>query len=447
MTELHEARARLKDSEQRLRAVLENSHDAFIAIDEAGAVVEWNRAAETLFGWSSDEALGQPMAELIVPRALRQAHREGMHRYLTTRTSRVLDKRMQLTAQHRDGREFPVEMTISRVALERGQLFTAFLHDISKRVETELQLRESESRLRSITDNAPALIAYVDRRGLVQFANRAVNDWHGGQAANVVGASVDALLGAPQREGLRGIVERALAGERCVAEMAMPHPQGGERHVEFVAVPDGGGDAATRGCHVMGLDVSDRKALARVHAEQALRDPLTGLPNRAAWSEELERALSRYQRQGTAAVMMFIDLDGFKAVNDTHGHAAGDVVLRAFAERLRGSLRASDFVARLAGDEFVVLLDAVADPENDPVPIAQKILDAASTGTVFQGQRLAIRPSIGIGVQHGAALDAESLMRCADEAMYLAKGAKSSGIHMKRCSGSSCRTFVQLAVR
>lgn len=446
VTELHEARTRLKDNEHRLRAVLRNSHDAFVAIDESGDVVEWNPAAEALFGWPSDDALGQPMVELIVPPAHRRAHAEGMQRYLTTRTSHVLNKRIQLAARHRSGSEFPVEMTISTVALEHGQLFTAFLHDISKRVATESQLRESESRLRSITDNAPALIAYVDCLGLIQFANRAVSEWFGEDANGLVGAPADALTGRSNVGSLDGFIERALGGEQVVTEVEVKHASGETRHVEFVAIPDAGTDGATRGCHVMGFDVSDRRELARVYAEQALRDALTGLPNRAAWEDELQRGLARCQRNGSAAVVMFINLDGFKSVNDTHGHAAGDAVLRTFAERLRTCLRSSDLVARLAGDEFVVLLDHVVDPDRDPLIIARKILEAASSGAKFQGRRLPIRPSIGVGVQRGPKHDAEALMRCADEAMYIAKNAKGSGVHMKTCSGATCRTFVLPAV-
>ena len=116
-----------------------------------------------------------------------------------------------------------------------------------------------------------------------------------------------------------------------------------------------------------------------------------------------------------------MDVDFFKKVNDTYGHATGDVVLKEFADRLRTTLRTTDVVARLSGDEFVVLLSPVGDADQDPEIIARKVLAAVEPPLFFQGHALEIRPSIGIAVQHGPNFDASALMRLADEAMYAAK--------------------------
>jgi diguanylate cyclase (GGDEF)-like protein len=121
------------------------------------------------------------------------------------------------------------------------------------------------------------------------------------------------------------------------------------------------------------------------------------------------------------ATVMFLDLDGFKQVNDAWGHAAGDALLCEFAHRLRGCLRRSDFIARLGGDEFVVLLDRITHPDVDPVVVARKVLAAMEASVYVDSQALQIRPSIGIAVQRGPLRDAARLVQAADEAMYKAK--------------------------
>ena len=131
--------------------------------------------------------------------------------------------------------------------------------------------------------------------------------------------------------------------------------------------------------------------------------------------------------------VMFLDLDDFKLINDTHGHAAGDHVLREFAAALRETLRPEDIVARLAGDEFVVLLDRVADIDVDPLKVAAKIIRRVANGTSFEGQHLPIRPSIGVSIQRGPDYDAVALMRCADEAMYAAKRARNRTPQLREC--------------
>lgn len=164
--------------------------------------------------------------------------------------------------------------------------------------------------------------------------------------------------------------------------------------------------------------------LARMHEERALTDALTGLPNRAAWTAELERAVARAQRAGTAAAVMFIDIDGFKQINDACGHAIGDAVLVEFAMRLRRTLRRSDFIARLAGDEFVVLLDRVTDAAGNPPVVAAKLMVAMQAPVEANGHTLQVRPNIGVAVQTGPDFDAATLTREADAAMYAIKRAR-----------------------
>lgn len=438
-TQRHRAEQRLRESENKYRSVLEHTHDAFIAADDAGRIIEWNPAAEATFGWRRSEVLGKPMDTIVVPPRLRAAHRAGMARYVETGESRVLDQRLQMPAWHRAGHEFPIEMTISRVSIGGRDAFSAFLHDISAREQAREALKASVSQLRTIADNVPALIAHVGSDLRYRFANRTYADWFGVEPEAIVGLPMADVLRPEHFEGLAPRLQEVLAGRTVAFDMDVHDRAGRLRHMRATYVPEpraDGDPGAPDSFHIMVHDQTAQVRLARMLGEQALRDELTGLPNRAAWNDELGRAIARARRSGQATAVMFLDLDGFKQVNDTHGHAAGDHVLAAFAGILRGSLRASDFVARLAGDEFVVLLDRVADIEGDPPAIAGKIIERAAAGTVFDGRHIAIRPSIGIGIQHGPAFDAAALMRCADEAMYAVKRARDGRPQVRACAGA-----------
>jgi PAS domain S-box-containing protein len=139
-------------SETRLRAMLEAALDAVVTMDHRGRVIGWNHAAETTFGYRAEEVVGRDMADLIVPPSLRGAHREGLARFLETKRPVVLDKRLELKGMHKNGTEFPVELTITRIALPGAPTFTGYLRDISDRLDAEAELRASRARLVEVAD-------------------------------------------------------------------------------------------------------------------------------------------------------------------------------------------------------------------------------------------------------------------------------------------------------
>ncbi|NDK39597.1 GGDEF domain-containing protein [Pseudoxanthomonas gei] len=180
---------------------------------------------------------------------------------------------------------------------------------------------------------------------------------------------------------------------------------------------------------------SDHSAeLAADMERRALRDELTSLPNRTAWLEELARGIARARRAGTPLAVVYMDLNEFKEVNDSHGHAAGDRVLQTFSVQLRDCVRTTDFVARLSGDEFAILLEGFQDVERDVTAVAGKIIDASHAGTPWGALTLRCLPSVGIAFQTGPDYSTETLVRCADEAMYRAKNARTH-FSISDCSG------------
>ena len=176
------------------------------------------------------------------------------------------------------------------------------------------------------------------------------------------------------------------------------------------------------GVSVTARDVTQRKLIEAQLRSRAENDVLTGLPNRTLFFERLEQKLAKARKQRSGVAVLFLDVDHFKRVNDTHGHAAGDAVLIEFARRLRNSVRAPDIVARLSGDEFAIMvgeLDDIGQVER----VAAHIVDALAAPFEFEDKRLSISASIGIGFSAHGLESAQSLVARADRKLYQAKAA------------------------
>ena len=205
--------------------------------------------------------------------------------------------------------------------------------------------------------------------------------------------------------------------------------------VGLSAVVDGAQDFLVKGSFDAGLlrrslsFAAHRKRAERALLQRALHDELTGLPKRELLLDRLQEALKRAQRGHSEGALLFIDLDRFKQINDSHGHAAGDAVLVEVSCRLRAALRGSDTAARMGGDEFVVLLPTVAAP-HDALAVGRKLLESLAQPLVHHGQALALSASIGVAVFRGTDDTAEQLMARADAAMYAAKEAGRGSVRL-----------------
>ena len=197
--------------------------------------------------------------------------------------------------------------------------------------------------------------------------------------------------------------------------------KGGTRiFVESSIFPLRNGSGEITGFRGIATDVTERRRFEQKLAEMATHDALTGLPNRTLLSDRLTVALELSRRTGNRLAVMMLDLDRFKAVNDSMGHDVGDKLLKAVGKRLKVTMRKSDTVARMGGDEFVVLLPQIPHA-NEAAKFAQRILDAFREPFVFNGYRPSITTSIGIAVYPEGGKDIESLLKNADTAMYWAK--------------------------
>jgi len=296
---------------------------------------------------------------------------------------------------------------------------------------SEVRRHIADRRLRDVTDNLPALVAYIDSEQRFQFCNATYRDWLGIEPSALIGRCVRDVISPQMYEARCGAIERALAGERVEFEVETPL-KGALHALHNVYIPDRAADGRVRGLYALSADVSALKAVERQLSALARIDALTGLPNRHALNERLPEALARAERSGDLLALMFIDVDRFKAINDRLGHGVGDLVLQEFAERLRGSVRATDTVARLAGDEFVVVLEGLGT-DVEPTAVAQKICAQMVRPFEVGGHVLDVTTSIGVAFHRHGRLDPSELLARADAALY---AAKTSGRNTFQMSGT-----------
>ena len=289
-------------------------------------------------------------------------------------------------------------------------------------LEAQRALAESEQRLRDITDNLPVLIAYIDHEERLTFANDTARRWYGLDLSRVLGRPLREVLGEAHYAERRGALHKALSGERVQFEVVSTI-RGRPHTLQMTYIPDRREDGRIAGVYGLSTDVTELKDIQVRLAEMAHLDNVTGLPNRNRFDEVLPLAIKRAARHPAPLALLFLDIDRFKAINDSHGHAAGDRVLREFGQRLLESVRATDTVARLAGDEFVVLLEGVAGV-GEAERIAEKIVQRVKLPIDLDGQPLQVSTSIGIAMHRpGSGESPSTLLRRADEALYAAKGA------------------------
>lgn len=277
----------------------------------------------------------------------------------------------------------------------------------------------SEERLRRITDNIPLMVGYIDRERRYRFNSRYYETWSGRPLAEITGRTVAEVLGPIVYAQVAPNLERAFAGERVDYDVEVPGPDG-VRYVRGSYIPDRGPDGSIAGVFTSSGDVTQIRETERELERLAQFDALTGLANRHRFNDGIAAALQRSQRSGLPVALLFLDIDGFKAINDTLGHAAGDDVLLEFAHRMLQAVRSTDLVARLAGDEFVIVLEGVHGREEARF-IARKII--ASMRREFRAGDTMVRvtTSIGIALGKGGETTSEALLKRADTALYAAK--------------------------
>jgi diguanylate cyclase (GGDEF)-like protein/PAS domain S-box-containing protein len=279
--------------------------------------------------------------------------------------------------------------------------------------------RHSEERIQRLLHDAFDVIAVLDAELAVRYVTPAIARLLGLGPRTVVGHSWTEVVHPDDRQVVRRTIRSTRDGRNAHAEIRLLAEDGSERYVEMtvsrIGESDGGG--FTVSCH----DITRRFELEQQLKHQAFHDALTGLANRALLQDRLRHSVERCRREDTEFAVLFVDLDDFKNVNDSLGHAIGDALLRTVARRIRTTVRAQDTAARLGGDEFAVLVEGVTDHEVVDT-IAERLVAALCEPVRVAGAELLVAGSVGVAYGSGRTKDVEDVMRNADLALYEAKG-------------------------
>jgi len=289
-----------------------------------------------------------------------------------------------------------------------------------ERRKAETDLYETNQALQALIQASPLAILALDPAGKVTLWNPAAEAIFGWSPAEVVGRP-NPIFPKERQEEFNVLFQRTVRGESITGvEMAWQKRDGRILDLSLSTAPMCEASGRVRGVMAVIADISEVKQAERSIQHLAYYDTLTGLPNRLLLKDRLGQNLVQANREGHLVGVIFLDLDRFKVINDTLGHAAGDQLLRAVAERVKGCVRKSDTVARLGGDEFLVILPAINHAE-DATAITQKIINVLADPFELNDQEVFTSTSIGIALYPADGYDVDSLIRSADLAMYQAK--------------------------
>lgn len=411
----------LEEKQELLNAVLESIDVAVVACDAVGNLTLFNRAAQIAHGldlkaiapseWSRYYSLYQgdgrtPLAMDNIPlvRALKGD-------IVRDQTMVIAPKGMPVRTMLASGR-------MLRSASGRPLGAVAVMKDITELSVSREQLAMSERMLRTITDNVPVLIACLDGERRYTFANAVHASWLGKPAERILGQTMEEAFGREYHADQVAALAHAWQGQmsQCEHEIVRKNHT---RIVHSTFLPQVHNDVVT-GVFVLTTDATASRQHERNLHALAHTDALTSLPNRRHFEAALNAAAGKRRESGHHVALLYLDIDHFKQINDTYGHANGDAALVEFARRLQTVVRGPDVVARLAGDEFTVLLQDVRS-EADVELIMRKILAAVWSPFVLTDCTIDVGTTIGAAMSGGLMVTPALLMESADAALYTAK--------------------------
>ncbi len=413
----------LAKSEERYRDVFEASPSPmWVWDDETLRIVAVNQAAIDHYGYSREEFLRITVRDIWEP---------SEHlRYERNIRSRSQQENLRLERRHRvkDGRIIDTEVTARRLTMDGRPVWLTLVNDVSVRKRAEAALRESEEQFRQLAGNIPQAFWITD-------ATLQRTLYVSPAAADMLGRPLEEIL-----EDRRVLVRSVHRDDRVrVRDARRTMALGGYNETYRIVRPDGTirwvhdrafpvHDESGRVHRVAGIaeDITDRKLAEERLMHLAHYDVLTSLPNRVLFYDRLRQALAQAKRNQWITGVMFMDVDRFKNINDTLGHAVGDRLLQQASERLTAAVRTGDTVGRLGGDEFAIVLSNLGNAQNAQV-VAQKILAGFNEPFRLEGAEIFVTTSIGITLYPDDSTEQDTLIKNADAAMYRAKEAGRNG--------------------
>lgn len=407
---------RLSESAERYRGIVEATQDAFWLLDDTGKILEVNDACCRLTGFSRQELLKRSLSDLdqATPERLAQ---------LKERVMQFGSDRIETRYRNRAGHQIDVEIGITW--LPESRQFVGFLHDISERREAEEKLRQAAR----VFENTDEGVMITDSEARIEMVNAAFSRITGYLPDEVLGQTADILQsGRHPAEFFEDMWRQLRHGGHWQGEV-WNRRRNGQLYATWLTISDVQDDGGHIQHFVAVLsDITSLKQSQQRLDYLAHHDFLTGLPNRLLLKARIEHGIQRAYRERSVLALLFIDLDHFKEVNDRLGHAAGDELLQDVARRMAGLVRAEDTLARVGGDEFVLLLEGCPD-RLETAKVADKLLALFPVRVDAEPAPILVTASIGVAFCPGDGTDADSLLDRADAAMYIAKSDGRARVH------------------
>jgi len=414
---------------QRYRTLVEHSPDG-VVVHERGNLVFANPAMVRLLGATRvSDLVGQPVARFVDPRDV-----PGMQaRIDCLTTTGDASEPAEMTLICLDGRRVDVETVSVLTVWHERRAYQVVIHDLTPQRLAEAAQRRAELHFTTVVFQLEEGVVVIDRSGCIESINPAAQRIFGHDGGDLVGTSIAALplslldANAQPMSAARHPVARTLATGETIARyvFGVDRPDGQRRWLSGSSRLLNPGDPNSPAVSSFN-DITEFRASRRQLEYQATHDPLTGLANRSLVLSRLAGALGTSEDLPVSTVL-FIDLDGFKSINDTLGHAIGDTVLQIVAQRLQRSLRHDDVVGRIGGDEFLVLLSGRTLPI-DLDTLVLRLRQAMAEPIIARGHRIHIDASIGVTpLRPGDPRTPEAVLHDADVAMYRAKSVTQAG--------------------
>ncbi|CAA7620282.1 diguanylate cyclase [Magnetospirillum sp. SS-4] len=401
----------LRESEERLWRILEESPMGVSASRRSdGKVVFANTRFTEILGMPREEFIGSIARDHYVDKAQREAVLNSLRR------DGLIDD-AEVEFRRRNGEAFWSLLTIRSTHFQREPVNLAWIYDITERKLAEQQILLAAKVLENVSEG----VVITDSQNKIIFVNPAFSNITEYSRDDVLGSNPKFLSSGRHDQDFYNAMWAKLRRTGNWSGEVWNRRKSGEFFAEWLSITMIR-DAVGAVTHYVAVftDITHRKEDEARVWRQANYDALTGLPNRSLFLDRLAQAVRQARREAKGFALMFLDLDGFKQVNDTLGHAAGDVLLQQTAVRLSECMRGSDTLARLAGDEFVVILQGVRGRQ-DPTIVAGKILEQLSRPYPLDGGDAQIQGSIGIAIFPDDSESGEGLLKLADEAMYAVK--------------------------
>jgi len=420
---------------ERIQDLYNNAPAGYHSLDKDGAYVRVNDTELAWLGYKRDELIGKKKFTDI----LTDESRKVFLRNFPVFKERGWVKDLEFELVRKDGTIFPTLVNATALKDEAGNFLMSrtTLFDITEVKRLQKMVTESEKKFRTILEEINDSYFELDLAGNFTFVNNAL--------CRVLRVTKEEVVGANFRSiTILDEINDILAQFVRVRETGEPHKgltfrltrkDGVTEFAEISISPQKDDHGKIIGFRCVGRDVTERMELQSKLAIIAMHDALTGLPNRLLLYDRFNVACAQAQRNKRKLAIMELDLDHFKTINDSLGHAAGDELLKAMADRLTALVRKSDTVARLGGDEFVVLIPEFTNIK-DVLKTAQKILSAFQDPSIANGQELQVTTSIGIAVFPRDGSNIEDLLKAADAAMYYTK---EHGRNSYKLSGDKAR--------